>query len=83
MSNTKYKQCMLQRGVQQQVSWIPSCYAVVGNVLKLKDKGGAWEDGWKVVSVGTETDEKFIPDSYAAIKSLWRATSGPTPIGHK
>lgn len=80
---TKYKQCMLRNGFTEQVSWIPSLFAKTGSVVRLRDKNGDWEDGWEVISVGTETEEQYIPDPHASSKSLWRATSGASPVGHK
>ena len=41
-----FKQCRLQKGNVQQVSWIPEQFAVEGKVLRLFD-----EFGWKVISV--------------------------------
>lgn len=53
---TTYRQCRLYRktgaGEMQQMSWIPSKFAVEGKILKLKDADGVWEDGWRVRSVG-------------------------------
>jgi len=79
----QYTQCMLEKGNMRQVSWIPSKFAVVNAILKLRDSEGIWEDGWKVTFAGTATDEKFVPDTHAAIKSHWKNTSGASPIGHK
>jgi hypothetical protein len=53
-----YKQCILEKNkesgvstqtaaVSRQIAWIPSKFAVVGKLVKLKD-----ENGWRVVSVG-------------------------------
>ena len=33
----------------EQVSWIPQEFAVQGATLKLRDRTGAWVDGWKVI----------------------------------
>lgn len=52
-----YKQCLLRRrvdsGTEEKVSYIPIKYAIVGNVLKLKDmnRDGKWVDGWRVLKV--------------------------------
>ena len=73
---------MLRNGCSELVSWIPSKFAKQDKILKLFNNG-VWEDGWKVVSVGTETDEQYIPDVYSLAKGLWKATSGDYPIRHK
>lgn len=46
-----HRQCVLQRGSETQVSWIPECFAKAGKYLKLKEDG-AWENGWQVSHVG-------------------------------
>ena len=51
----KYKQCILRKGNIQTTSWIPEKYAKVNKVLKLKAV-----DGWKVIEVGVEMDEKEV-----------------------
>lgn len=53
-----YTQCklikQLQEGTAQQVAWIPSEKAIVGNMIKLKDKETSqWDDGWKVIEAWT------------------------------
>jgi hypothetical protein len=41
-----YRQCHLRRATTSTTAWLPSEYAVVGKVLRLKG-----EDGWVVESV--------------------------------
>ena len=57
----KYKQCMLEKkmpgALQRKVTYLPTKFAKVGGVLKLKDEQGAWDDGWKVLSVGSTEQE--------------------------
>lgn len=43
-----YTQCELVKGSAYQVSWIPSRFAKVGEVLKLRDSRGQWDNGWCV-----------------------------------
>lgn len=83
MSNIKYRQCSLQNGNRHMVSWIPSKFAISGKILKLRDENKEWEDGWEVISAGTEVDEEFLPDTHQAIKNHWKKTSGSIPVGHK
>jgi hypothetical protein len=48
----KMRQCSMRRGNAVQRAWIPEKFAVEGKFLRLKDADtGAWEDGWKVISV--------------------------------
>lgn len=86
MSKEKYNQCILEKivpnGTQTQVSWIPKAFAIKNKVLKLRDpKFGDWEDGWKVTSVGTESDD--VPDSHIAIKEHRKRTGDSLPKKEK
>ena len=62
-----YKQCRLKKGNTQQVSWIPSKFAKLNKVLKLKTADG-WDDGWMVESAGsferTEAEALARRDDY-------------------
>jgi hypothetical protein len=51
-----YRQCVLRRGDATKVSWLPDRYAIVGEVLKLRDSSSQWSDGWHVVEVHGELD---------------------------
>ena len=59
-----YKQCTLVRqlenATQHTTSWIPECFAVVGDVLKLRNHEGEWVNGWKVVSASDAVDAKTV-----------------------
>lgn len=79
----KYRQCTLvknRRGVTfTKVSWIPSNFAKIKKILKLKynDK---WEDGWEVVSASEkEVEEQHLPDSHKAIKGHRKMTGDSIP----
>jgi hypothetical protein len=75
-----YNQCTLEKDIipgrmlVRQVSWIPTKYASLGRVVKLKNDHGEWEDGWKVVSVGDKTPENIIPDAHDGVKAHRKAT---------
>lgn len=44
-----YTQCKLRKDNLHQMSWIPSEFAKVGKVVKLRDEDdGKWDDGWIV-----------------------------------
>jgi len=79
----KYRQCVLNKESLTQTSWIPSKFATVGQILKLKRPDGDWDDGWKVTFAGAEVEEQYLPDLHKAIKKLWKDTSGSVPVGHK
>lgn len=47
-TNDKYCQCLLEKGLMRQTSWIPERFAVVDKIIKI-NVNNVWEDGWKVV----------------------------------
>jgi hypothetical protein len=55
-----YNHCKLVNGNREEVSYIPKRLAVIGEILKVKQPDGSWEEGWVVKSVGIEVDESFI-----------------------
>ena len=74
-----YRQCRLvkttPKGECVQVSWIPEPYAATGRVLKLRDRDGVWDDGWRVLGAGErrlKADE--VPDFHELSKAHLRAT---------
>lgn len=79
-----YKQCRLVRensptSTTTTITWLPSKYAKLGEVVTLKDSGT-----FTVQYVGEPgMDEKYLPDPHRDAKSLWKATSGPIVVGHK
>lgn len=48
MNEQLYRQCVLQKGMSIQTSWIPDCKAIQDKVLRL-----GTDDGWRVVQVGS------------------------------
>jgi hypothetical protein len=45
---------------RMMVTWIPSGYAEIGRMLKLRDDRKGWTYGWKVVDVyGIKSSEKL------------------------
>ena len=73
MKKVLYKQCFLNRYdiekdcIHATTRWLPSQFAHVDNVVKLKENG-EWTDGWVVIEVGPHscTDEQidFYRSSY-------------------
>ena len=58
--SAEYTQCTLRKDNRYQTSWLPSKFAKVARVLKLRRPDGTWENGWIVVAAyGTTTGEKL------------------------
>jgi hypothetical protein len=52
-----FQQCRLRRQVQggceERMTWLPEQFAVVGSVVKLRNRRrGTWTDGWVVEAAG-------------------------------
>ena len=82
--NVKYAQCAMRRIVAGAsvvtTSYIPTQFAKVGRVLKLKDSDDRWVDGWVVETVGdviVESDR--VPDYRKAIRNHRKSTGDSTP----
>lgn len=60
----KYVQCVLERvrdrTITEQTSFIPAKFAVLDEVLKLRDSTGNWHDGWTVVHVGQTVEKETL-----------------------
>lgn len=72
-----YTQCSLTRKNSTIVSWIPSKFAKIGQILKLKDEYDEWTDGWEVRGVGSSMEDP--PDSHNAIKVHRKRTGDSLP----
>lgn len=65
MSKTMfYRQCELHKnlpggGIMSMVSFIPEKFAILGNMLRIRDDRGVWMEGWEVKSTG---DSFAVPD---------------------
>jgi hypothetical protein len=82
--NVKYVQCSMRRIVVGAslvtTSYIPTQFARVGRVLKLKDSDERWVDGWVVETVGGDIVEgDSVPDYRKAIRSHRRSTGDSDP----
>ncbi len=79
---TLYRQCVLKRNdnTEAQTSYLPEKYAIVGDVLKLKD-GDVWSNGWVVEFAGELTSEP--PDYRKQVKSHRHGTGDDLPKEHK
>lgn len=84
MKNVLYAQCKLEKTISatskaEQTSFIPYKFAIVNNVLKLKDDNGDWDDGWVVTSVGKPVDEAYLPDAHKAVREHRKNTGDALP----
>lgn len=51
-----YRQCVLQRGTEGDVAWIPEIHAKPGKFLRIGD-----ENGWQVKEVGSfRREESYL-----------------------
>ena len=55
-----HRQCKLKRGTENQVSWIPDAIAVVGQVVKLKEEDGTWDEGWEVIEIYDRSETQYV-----------------------
>jgi hypothetical protein len=46
--------------VNYHTAWIPEEFSKIGKYLKIKDEFGEWDNGWKVVGVGSRKEEQFV-----------------------
>jgi hypothetical protein len=74
-----YRQCLLTKGTSTTTSWIPERFAVLGKVLKFKDEGGTWDNGWVVEAVYGRLHRAQLPDSHREIKQHRRNTGDSLP----
>ena len=56
---TTHTQCTLQKRTTVQTSWIPSEFARKNRYVGLKTEDG-WDEGWKVISVGTTMQSEWV-----------------------
>lgn len=63
-----YKQCGMRKYsnkehtvYQEHTAWIPEQFAKKGNVLKIKDDDGNWDDGWVVTWASSEAGPEPTP----------------------
>jgi len=52
----EYRQCHLEqsrgRATIHHTAWLPATFAVLGGVVRLRERDGDWGDGWRVTFVG-------------------------------
>lgn len=75
----KYNQVLLRKVNTEQRVYIPSSFANIGEILKIK-RNGEWDNGWIVKEKSTEDiDEEHLPDSHAEIKAHRNKTGDSAP----
>jgi hypothetical protein len=72
-----YRQCKLVNGDTNQTCWIPSKFAQIGRILKLKTNG-QWIGGWLVKDIYPYTIDKPIY-SEKMIRSHTKRTGDSLP----
>ena len=55
-------QCYLRKGPVATTAWIPEEFAVIGRPIKLRKRGGEWDDGWVVEEVGARRLSTEVAD---------------------
>ena len=80
----KYAQCAMRRIVADTsvvtTAYIPTKFAKVGRVLKLKDSDDHWVDGWVVETVsGVIVQGDRVPNYRKAIRNHRKSTGDSTP----
>lgn len=63
-----FNQCRMRKNNSIVVSWIPSKFAKVGNTVGLKH-GEQWDEGWKVLSVGSMISEKRLQEQEKRLRN--------------
>lgn len=74
MDDDTYTQCIFQNGEKQTTSWIPSSFAKLGRVLRLKNEQDEWEDGWVVAEIGTTLSAEYVFEHERDFKSQRKAS---------
>jgi hypothetical protein len=78
-----HTQCLLRKGNQEQVSWIPSQFAIEGSYVKLRSRGSEWDDGWRVMSVWTTMASSEIDERSRDYKHQREASDRPRDVKRK
>jgi hypothetical protein len=66
-----YKQCRLQRGHDVMHTWIPSEFAKLKGVVKIRYNSiSEWSDGWTVTECGPAISEEQLDMQYKGWKEF-------------
>jgi len=86
-----YTQCDLERNGQRDTAWIPTRFARLRQVVKLRGPGGDWVDGWVITrTYATVPRDRVVPyacghDHQHEVSDAYRAPDGHwiTPLTPK
>lgn len=53
-----YTQCLLKRQNVTQVAWIPDCFAIRGNIIKIRNNG-EW-NSWLILEIYSTTQKEEL-----------------------
>lgn len=85
MAAVLYRQCRIEKRVDErttrtQVTWLPEKFARIGAYLQLRQATDNWDNGWRVLSVGSRAvSESQLPDAHATIRQHRRRTVDAAP----
>ena len=54
-----YTQCKINKKYKFDIAWIPSKFATIGKIIKIKIDG-IWNNGWSVIDVYSSNSEDHI-----------------------
>jgi hypothetical protein len=77
--NALYTQCRLVKKIRGgetiQTSYIPTEFAKVGRVVKVREDDGSWDDGWVIRIVGGSLTEEQLTALEKAHRRFERETT--------
>ena len=74
MKNEFHRHCLLQKGELKTTAWIPEKFAKVGKYISLKQEKDNWDDGWKVITIGTRMRTEYMLDRSQDYKQTRKAS---------
>jgi hypothetical protein len=74
MKNEFHRHCLLQKGNVKTTAWIPEKFAKLDKYISLKYDEDDWNDGWKVIYVGTRLGTKYMLERSQDYKQTRKAS---------
>jgi len=78
MKRIRYRQCELRKRQSVQIAWIPTRFAMLGRVLRIRSED-SWSTGWCVSALYREVDESLLPDAHRSIREHRKSTGDTLP----